>query len=144
MSARDHLRLGPDGKYVWVENPEESDSPDASSADVASEAQTQEGSSVSDPAQGAVRMQAGEGRGQNLTNISSSMSGPGIGDDVAAKRASLLHAQGKPQIGRRESPEPYDPWPKRKMYIKGAVGVVIVILIVIAIVLFLGTDYTIA
>ena len=137
MSARDHLRLGPDGKYIWVENPEGEDVEGGTSDKSSSDAFSQDRNQPRQP-------QYGEGRGQNLTTISSSMSGPGIGDDVASKRASLIHAQGKPQIGRRESPEPYDPWPKRKMYIKGGAAVILVIAIVIAIAVFLGTDYTIA
>ena len=124
MSARDHLRLGPDGKYIWVENPDD--------------VQDGLGSEEIVDEEESVHLH------QNLKTISSSISGPGIGDDVAAKRASLIHAQGKPQIGRRESPEPYDPRPTRIMYAKGIIAGLIVVLAVIAIIVFLGTDYSIA
>lgn len=77
-------------------------------------------------------------------NISSSISGvDAIGDDVAEKRANLLGAQGSPQLGRRESPEPYDPWPKRKMYIQGMVFGAIVIICVLVTVIALGSGSTI-
>lgn len=76
------------------------------------------------------------------SNIASNMSGPGIGDLVAEKRANLLHAQGEPQIGRREPPEPYDPRPRRIMYAKGLIAGALVVLIVVAIVLILGSGAT--
>lgn len=77
-------------------------------------------------------------------NISSSISGvDAVGDDVAEKRANLLGAQSAPQLGRRESPEPYDPWPRRKMYIQGMVFGAIVIICVLVVIVVLGSGSTI-
>lgn len=72
--------------------------------------------------------------------ISSSISGPGIGDDVALKRAHLMDAaaQADPHLGRRPSPEPYDPWPTRWMYIKGMLAGAVVIVIVFVILIVVG------
>ena len=135
MSARDHLRLGPDGKYVWVDDPdgtpEGEDMPTEGLEPVANE-------------DDAIHDNRSEFLKQNLSTISSSLSGPGIGEDVAAKRANLVNAQGKPQVGRREPPEPYDPKPTRIMYAKGLLAGLVVVLVVIAIIVFLGMDYSIA
>lgn len=74
-------------------------------------------------------------------SISSSISGPGIGDDVGAKRANLLspEAKGEPQLGRRPSPEPYDPWPTRIMYAKGLAAGAVVLIIVLVILIVAGS-----
>lgn len=73
--------------------------------------------------------------------ISSSMSGPGIGDDVAMKRAHLMDpsARSEPQAGRRPTPDPYDPWPTRWMYIRGMLLGALVIVIVFVILIVAGT-----
>lgn len=73
--------------------------------------------------------------------ISSSMSGPGIGDDVALKRANLLNdaAHGDPKLGRRPSPEPYDPRPTRLMYAKGMLAGAVVIVIVLVFLIVAGS-----
>ena len=72
--------------------------------------------------------------------ISSSMSGPGIGDDVAMKRAHLMDpaARSDPQTGRRESPDPYNPWPQRWVYIRGMLLGALVIAIVFVILIVAG------
>lgn len=72
--------------------------------------------------------------------ISSSMSGPGIGDDVAMKRAHLMNpaARGEPKSGRRPTPDPYDPWPTRWMYIRGMLLGALVIVIVFVILIVAG------
>ena len=72
--------------------------------------------------------------------ISSSMSGPGIGDDVAMKRAHLMSAaaRGELKAGRRPTPEPYDPWPTRWMYIRGMLLGALVIVIVFVILIVAG------
>lgn len=66
--------------------------------------------------------------------ISSNMAKPNrAGDMVESKRMGLLHAQGEPKVGRRETPET-DPWPKRKMYIKGILaGLAVVVAVVVVI-----------
>lgn len=67
------------------------------------------------------------------SNISSSMSGNVVGNMVGNKRMSLLDAMhdAKPQVGRR--PEPvHDPWPRRKMYIRG-IGLALLVCIIVAI-----------
>lgn len=71
---------------------------------------------------------------RHITNhISSSLSGPGIGDLVAAKKANLIHAQSEPARGRRETPV-HDPWPRRKLFIRGILlGLLVVVVAVIAI-----------
>ncbi len=72
------------------------------------------------------------------SNISSSMSGNVVGNMVGNKRMNLLDAMhdAKPQVGRRPTPVS-DPWPKRKMLIRGillgllvciAVAVLVIIL----------------
>lgn len=143
MAARDHLRLGPDGKYIWIENPEEEVQASAAGSPSA------EGGAVSAAHEDTDADASADTDGPQrrdpriLTTISSSMSGPGIGDDVAAKRANLINAQGEPQVGRRESPEPYDPRPTRIMYAKGLLAGLIVILIACAIVVFVGAQMTI-
>ena len=73
--------------------------------------------------------------------ISSSMSGPGIGDDVALKRAHLIdpEAQGVPQAGRRPSPEPYDPRPMRLMYAKGLLAGAVVVVIALVFLIVAGS-----
>lgn len=73
--------------------------------------------------------------------ISSSMSGPGIGDDVALKRAHLLdpEARSEPQMGRREAPEPYDPRPMRIMYAKGLLAGAVVAVIVLVFLIVAGS-----
>ncbi len=60
--------------------------------------------------------------------------------DVQDKRAGLLNAERKVAIGRRESPEPYDPRPKRMMYLRGLLlgAAVVVIALVLIIVLAPG------
>lgn len=72
--------------------------------------------------------------------ISSSMSGPGIGDDVAMKRAHLMSAaaRGELQSGRRPTPDPYDPWPRRWMYVRGMLLGAVVIAIVFVILIVAG------
>lgn len=72
--------------------------------------------------------------------ISSSMSGPGIGDDVAMKRAHLMSpaARGELKSGRRPTPDPYDPWPTRWMYIRGMLLGALVIVIVFVILIVAG------
>lgn len=72
--------------------------------------------------------------------ISSSMSGPGIGDDVAMKRAHLMNpaARGELKSGRRPTPDPYDPWPTRWMYIRGMLLGALVIVIVFVILIVAG------
>ena len=186
MSARDHLKLGPDGKYVWENDPESDElqkqiqaraeaqlkahakaksaaatdsgkkphdaskakhqsSPSGRSCEKAhpdKEGRQSSLKSASGPFDDDAAAQANNHL--NLTTISSSMSGPGVGDDVAAKRASLLYADRKTQVGRRESPEPYDPRPTRMMYAKGILAGLIVVIVVVAIVIFLGLDYSIA
>lgn len=76
-----------------------------------------------------------------LNGISSSISGPGIGDDVALKRANLLDdaANADPKLGRRPSPEPYDPRPTRLMYAKGMLAGAAVIVIVLVFLIVAGT-----
>ncbi len=73
--------------------------------------------------------------------ISSSMSGPGIGDDVALKRAHLIdpEAKGVPQAGRRPSPEPYDPRPMRLMYAKGLLAGAVVVVIALVFLIVAGS-----
>lgn len=133
MGAQDRIKLGEDGIYRLVE--EDASEPDdaveedaapsaADSGDVAGA-----GNVVHDP--------------HVLTTISSSMSGPGIGDEVAARRASLLFAKGEPQIGRREAPEPYDPRPKRIMYAKGMAAGLIVVIAVVAMLVVIGSGSSI-
>ncbi len=79
------------------------------------------------------------------SNISSSASKQTwVGDVVAERRASLLDAQGEPKVGRRPSPEPYDPRPRRIMYLKGILAGLAVVIIVLAIVFILGANATIA
>ena len=94
------------------------------------------------PRQGAVASEQNERAPKPLPNaISSSISGPGIGDDVAMKRAHLMEdaANATPQAGRRPSPEPYDPWPVRKMYIKGILSGAAVIVIVLIFLIVAGS-----
>ena len=72
-------------------------------------------------------------------NISSSISGPNrAGDIVAGKRMNLLHAQGEPQIGRREEPAPEAPWYKRKEFFLGVGLGALVVIIFIVIIVVLG------
>lgn len=65
------------------------------------------------------------------------------GDMVEAKRLGLLHAQGEPQVGRRETPK-VDPWPKRMMYIKGILAGLIVVVAVVAVIMVLASGSTLA
>lgn len=67
------------------------------------------------------------------SNISSSMSGNVVGDMVGDKRMSLLDAmhEAKPQVGRRPKPV-HDPWPRRKMFIRG-IGLALLVCIIVAI-----------
>ena len=89
--------------------------------------------------------EAKEARGAHVaSNISSSMSGNPIGNMVGNKKMNLLDAMhdAKPQIGRR--PEPVnDPWPRRKMFIRGiALGLLVcVVVAVIAVVLAQQSDF---
>lgn len=76
--------------------------------------------------------------------LSSNMAKPNrAGDMVEAKRMNLLHAQGEPQVGRRETPE-VDPWPKRMMYIKGILAGLAVVIVVIAIIMVVSAGSSLA
>lgn len=76
--------------------------------------------------------------------ISSNMAKPNrAGDMVEAKRRGLLHAQGEPQVGRRETPV-VDPWPKRKMYLRGILAGLAVIVAVAMIAAFVGSGSSLA
>lgn len=134
MGAQDRIRLGADGVYRLVG--EEAAIEDASGS---------VGDAGSDDCFGGVKRSAGSMAHDPkiLTTISSSMSGPGIGDEVAARRASLLYAKGEPKVGRRESPEPYDPRPKRIMYAKGIAAGLAVVVLVAAVVVILGSGSSI-
>lgn len=54
------------------------------------------------------------------SNISSSLSGNRVGNMVGDKKMGLLDAMhdAKPQVGRRPTPV-HDPWPRRKLFIRG-------------------------
>lgn len=78
------------------------------------------------------------------SNISSSMSGNVVGNMVGNKRMNLLDAlhDAEPQVGRRPTPI-HDPWPRRKLFIRGialCLLVVAVVAIIIAILVQTG-DY---
>lgn len=76
--------------------------------------------------------------------ISSNMAKPNrAGDMVEAKRMNLLHAQGEPQIGRRETPV-VDPWPKRMMYIKGILAGLAVIIAVAVVIMVVASGSSLA
>lgn len=55
--------------------------------------------------------------------------------DVQDKRAQLVSAERHLQVGRREAPEPYDPRPKRMMYLRGIILGAIVVVAVLALIL---------
>lgn len=76
-----------------------------------------------------------------MNGISSSISGPGVGDEVAMKRANLLNdaAHGDPKLGRRPAPEPYDPRPRRIMYLKGILAGAVVIVLALVFLIVAGS-----
>lgn len=137
MVKKGQLKLGPDGQYRMVEEDTEQFDTHVDAAEHPENAE----SGADDHATSSDTQPRSR---RPLTTISSSISGSRVGDDVAAKRANLLHAQGKPQVGRRESPEPYDPRPTRLMYAKGLLAGLIVVLVVCAIVVFAGMGSTIS
>lgn len=134
MNASNKVVLGDDGKYYLREEIEVIDTTSAETAETAeSTAETAERTESTESTEST------EPNNSHITNtISSAMSGPGIGDEVAVRRASLLHSKGEPQLGRRESPEPYDPRPTQMMYLKGALAALAVVIIVVALVVYLG------
>lgn len=76
------------------------------------------------------------------SNISSSMSGNVVGDMVGNKRMGLLDAMydAEPQIGRRPTPIT-DPWPRRKMYIRGiSLSLLVCIIVAVLLIVFAQQD----
>lgn len=74
--------------------------------------------------------------------LSSRLSGNRIGEQVADKRSNLLSAysDAKPQVGRRE-PATYDPWPRRKLFIRGILlGLAVVVVVVVMLLVVAGTS----
>lgn len=165
MGAQDRIRLGEDGIYRLVEEEPAAKASgeaggDAERLQVAADEAALSSAGFAEPAiaeagsgaAGAVPAGEGGAAGKAAggvvgavhdpripTTISSSMSGPGVGDEVAARRASLLYAKGEPRLGRREAPEPYDPRPKRIMYAKGIAAGLVVTVLVVALVIVLGS-----
>ena len=65
----------------------------------------------------------------------------GDGDKLVNSKltaAALNSAMGKPQIGRREEPEPDDPKAKRRALVIGVIAGAVVVAVFFVIMLFLG------
>ena len=73
------------------------------------------------------------------SNISSSLSGGRVGNWVGNKKMNLLDAMhdATPQVGRRPTPV-NDPWPRRKMFIRGLLLALLVCIVVAVIVVVLS------
>lgn len=72
------------------------------------------------------------------SNISSSMSGNRVGNMVGDKKMSLLDAMhdAQPQVGRRPTPV-HDPWPRRKLFIRGiGLGLLVCVIVAVLIIVF--------
>ena len=67
------------------------------------------------------------------SNISSSLSGNRVGNMVGDKKMGLLEAMhdAKPQVGRRPTPV-HDPWPRRKLFIRG-IGLCLLVCVIVAV-----------
>ena len=73
------------------------------------------------------------------SNISSSLSGGRVGNMVGNKKMNLLDAMhdATPQVGRRPTPV-NDPWPRRRMFIRGILLALLVCIVVAVIAVVLS------
>lgn len=132
MEQKTRVILGEDGKYRIANSTDELES------DGFSARKSSESSECNQPRNGSETRRDQAPAPVTLTSVSPSSTGACINDDVAAKRANLVNAKGQPYKGRRESPEPYDPRPKRIMYVKGILAGLVVVVIACCMVVFLG------
>lgn len=63
--------------------------------------------------------------------------------DPDVRKKSLLGSMSEPALGRRESPEPYDPWPRRKLYIRGLLLGALVIAALVLFIILMAPNYAI-
>lgn len=90
---------------------------------------------TSDNAEQALQNAQNERKAHVASNISSSMSGNVVGNMVGNKRMNLLDAMhdAQPQLGRRPTPI-HDPWPRRKLFIRGILlGLLVVVVVAVLI-----------